>query len=281
MAKVTVIIPCFNHGRFVDEAVDSILAQTFADFEIFIVNDGSTEPFTIAKLCDYKKPKTTVWHKENGHLSSARNFGISHANSEYILALDADDRFAPQFLEKAVAILDNEPKVGVVSCWAETFGDEKKTVTHKTGGDVKSFLTHNACAASCLFRKKCWVDASGYDETMKQGYEDWNFWLAVTKLGWLVNTIPEPLFFYRVTESSMVTHSDKMRPELIRRLVQNHRQVYVENIEQVVYELEQQSQKLASELEALRSSPSHRVGRCLTNPLAACRGIFKRLGQKD
>ncbi len=114
--KVSVIIPCFNDGKYIDEAVDSILAQTYQDFEIIIVNDGSTDEFTNNLLKNYKKPRTSVLCKTNGHLSSARNHGIKNSNAEYILPFDADDIFEPTYLEKAVDILDKNPEIGVVTC---------------------------------------------------------------------------------------------------------------------------------------------------------------------
>ena len=74
--KVSVIIPCYNHGVYIDETVDSVLDQTFQDFEIIIINDGSTDEFTVEKLKTYNKPKTKVIHTSNQGLSSARNNGI-------------------------------------------------------------------------------------------------------------------------------------------------------------------------------------------------------------
>jgi glycosyltransferase involved in cell wall biosynthesis len=98
--KVSVIIPCFNQGEYVDQAVDSVLKQSFQDFEIVIVNDGSTDPFTISHLQNYSRQKTTVVHTDNQGLAAARNNGIRQAKSEYILPLDADDKIGATFLEK-------------------------------------------------------------------------------------------------------------------------------------------------------------------------------------
>jgi len=281
MPRVTVVIPCYNHGRFLNEAVESVLAQTYGGYEIFIVNDGSTDPFTVDLLSKYKKERTTVFHKANGHLSSARNFGIARANSEYILTLDADDRFAPRFLEKAVSILDAKSEAGVATCWHETFGGTKRAVcTLKNGGNVINFLTRNLCSASSLFRKRCWEEVGGYDERMKQGYEDWNFWIAVTKKGWRVEVIPEVLFYYRISKSSMVSASDDLRPELMRQIVRNHLDVYREYVEDVVYEEERVIQKLNQDLENLRGSAGYRLGRCVTQPLAVIKAVLQRLQKK-
>jgi glycosyltransferase involved in cell wall biosynthesis len=102
MPKISVIIPCFNQGPYLDEAVDSVLAQTFQDFEILVVDDGSTDAETIKILRDFARPKTRIIRTENQGLSAARNNGIREAMGEYILPLDADDKIGPGYLEDAV-----------------------------------------------------------------------------------------------------------------------------------------------------------------------------------
>jgi len=88
---VSVIVTCYNLGRFLDEAVESVLSQTFQDLEIVVVDDGSTEPETRRLLADYRRPKTSVVHSENRGVSAAKNLGIAHTKGMYICALDADD----------------------------------------------------------------------------------------------------------------------------------------------------------------------------------------------
>ena len=122
MPKVTVVIPCYNQGQYVDKAVESVLNQTYQDFEIIIVNDGSTDAFTNNLLKNYHKPKTRVIHTRNQGLASARNNGIREAKGEYILPLDADDKIGNEYLEEAVMVLDEKPGVGIVYSEAETFG---------------------------------------------------------------------------------------------------------------------------------------------------------------
>src|SRR5690349_6578170 len=100
MPLVSVIIPCYNDGHYIDDSVSSIRSQTFADWEIIIVNDGSTDESTLAKLRTFDDPLITVLHKENGHLSYARNHGISHAKGVIIVTLVADDKFEKTFIEK-------------------------------------------------------------------------------------------------------------------------------------------------------------------------------------
>jgi glycosyltransferase involved in cell wall biosynthesis len=115
--KVSVIIPCYNLGEYLDEAVGSVLSQTYQGFEILVVDDGSTEPATRALLADYRRPDTRVIHAAYGGLAAARNLGIASAAGEYLCALDADDRLDPTYFEKAVPVLDADPSIGFVSCF--------------------------------------------------------------------------------------------------------------------------------------------------------------------
>ena len=121
MAKVSVIIPCYNQGHFLDEAVDSILEQTYANIEIIVVNDGSTDEDTIRRLNNLDSEKATVVTTANQGLAAARNNGILKSNGEYILPLDADDLIAPDYLEKAVAAIAKDPDAGIVYCRAKSF----------------------------------------------------------------------------------------------------------------------------------------------------------------
>ena len=250
--KVTVVVALYNQGEYLEECIDSVLAQTFVDYEILIVNDGSTDPYTIELLKTYRPNKTTILHKENGHLSSARNYGIERTSSPYVLILDADDKFEPTFLAKAVNFLENNPEFGVCTCLQQNFG-ESTDLGNPGGGNVFDFLADNHCLGNCLIRRVCWVQAGGYDETMKSGYEDWNFWIGVTKNGWKVHVINEGLFLYRIKKHSMSTESENKRPELVRRIVENHIELYRYNVAAVIEAKEHTILNLKKKVQALEN----------------------------
>jgi glycosyltransferase involved in cell wall biosynthesis len=234
MPLVSVIIPCYNDGQYLDDSVSSIKAQGFTDLEIIIVNDGSTDEFTLKKLASFNDPLIKVLHKENGHLSSARNHGIRHANGSIIVTLDADDKFEDTFIGQGVEVLKHDPSTGAVTCYLKSFGLKKYT-WKPLGGDIKNFLYRQESCASAMFRKECWEKTGGYDEQMKSGYEDWEFWIRVTSAGWRVHVLKEYLLNYRVTEKSMLlTQSEPKREEIVNYIMEKHKQLYWEQLKDAV-----------------------------------------------
>ena len=235
MTKVSVIIPCYNLGQYLDEAVDSVLASTFQDFEIIIVNDGSTDDFTNKLLADYKKPKTRVIKTENRGLPAARNLAIKEASGEYILPLDADDKIAETYIEKAVKLLDQNSEIGCVSCWMQKFGlnnDLWKVKPFK----VYEILIHNKCVVSSIYRKKCWAEVGGYAEDMTIGYQDWNLWISFVEKGFNFQIIEEPLFYYRIRQGSMISNSQKIENKkiLMAQIINKHAALYQKNVKEII-----------------------------------------------
>ena len=236
MAKVSIIIPCYNDGHYLQDSIGSILRQTYTDYEILVVNDGSTDTNTLNILATLQHEKIKVLHKENGHLASARNFGIKHASGEIIVTLDADDTYEKTFIEKGVKILEQESAVGVVTCYLKSFG-ERKYRWKPLGGDIKNFLYRLECCASAMYRKQCWADVQGYDENMKKGYEDWEFWIRVTAAGWKVQVIKEFLLNYRTTATSMSqVQSEPNRRMILDYIMEKHKDLYWQHIKEAVLE---------------------------------------------
>ena len=228
---VSVIMPCFNQGQFMEEAVESIIAQTFTPVEIIIINDGSTDIETVRLLNHYQKPNVSVIHTENRGPSAARNVGIHQAKGQYILPVDADDRIAPTYLEKAVPILASQPEIGIVYTQAELFGA-------KTGSfdlppyQFPDILLGNMIFNSSLYRKADWEKVGGYNENMVCGWEDYDFWLSILELGKDVFRIPEVLYYHREVANS---RSEQMTQEhwvkSYTQIFANHPQLYSDHID--------------------------------------------------
>ncbi len=233
MPKVSIIIPCFNLGKYLNEAVESVLAQTFQDFELIVVNDGSTDKKTNQIINEFNNSRVKVIHTTNQGLSGARNTGISQSEGEYILPLDADDKIAPTYLEKAVKVLDRNNNIGIVYCEAVFFGENQgKWVLPEYS--FPEILKHNVIFSSSLFRKSDWQKVNGYNSNMIYGWEDYDFWLSIIELKREVFKIPEILFFYRSRLDSM---NNRMKNEhrlySYKQIFKNHREMYADNIEYV------------------------------------------------
>jgi glycosyltransferase involved in cell wall biosynthesis len=222
--KVSVVITCYNYGDYLEEAIDSVLGSTFTDIEIIVVNDGSTDPHTLSVLDQLNKPKTRVVHQTNMGAAAARNAGIRQARGEYIYSLDADDKVHPTLLEKAVAVLDKRPKVGMVSSWLRAFGQKRFVVKYRPYNFYMLLFRNNLVSGS-MFRKIAWEQAGGYYESLL-GYEDWEFWISIGAKGWLGYIIPEPLFLYRKHPNSKTRRSRAMHKQLMYLIREKHKDLY-------------------------------------------------------
>lgn len=222
---VSVVIPCYNYGAYVEDAVRSCLRSTWQDLEILVIDDGSTDPETQRVLDGLNYPKTRVIHQENRGLPAARNRGIREAVGRYVLPLDADDTIHPTLIEKALLLLEANPGLGFASFWLRHFGDED-WVWMPPPFNFGTLLDDNIVTVASLFPKAAWEEVGGYNEAMRQGYEDWDFWITLAKRGWIGRQIPEPLFNYRRHGHTMVHEAHKKRDALVAKLRANHPGLY-------------------------------------------------------
>jgi len=198
--KVTVVIPCYNHYKYIAEAIDSVRAQTYKNIEIIIVDDCSTELLEGKFISEYVNylDIPVIHHPRNRGLAATRNTGICAIPEDdgLVLPLDADDKIHPTCIEKMVAQYKYRER-DIISTYLETFGQYtrvSKPHPSPTWEDLRITNRLNCCS---LFSRKMWWNLGGYDELMRQGYEDWEFWLRATKYGYKIHTIPEILFYYR------------------------------------------------------------------------------------
>ncbi len=199
---VSVVIPCYNYGQYVEEAIDSVLSQTWQDLEIIVVDDGSDDPETVRILDGLRKPKTQVIRQKNLKLSAARNRGIRAARGKYVCCLDADDKIAPTYLERCLYRLETEG-LDICGSWQQNFENDDSIL--KPGQfSLNALLESNCMINAALFRPSLWHKIGGYDEKMTDGYEDWEFWIRMAAAGARATVIPEPLFFYRKHGQSMI-----------------------------------------------------------------------------
>jgi glycosyltransferase involved in cell wall biosynthesis len=221
---VSVVVPCYNGGRFIDPLLASLSRQTFRDFELIIVDDGSRDD-TRAKLATLDKSVQVILQDNQGP-GAARNTGIERARAPIVLALDCDDTLDPTFLQETVSLMQSSPPdVGFI------FTHERMTGLRQ-GTEPRYFklfdqLFINRVPSCVLFRKKAWSDVGGYDAAMREGYEDWEFTIALAAAGYRALVIPRALFTYRVSnEGLLLRTSSLMHAELWRRIRKKHRSLY-------------------------------------------------------
>lgn len=201
-AKITIVIPCYNQGIYIRETLESLKPISKELFELKIINDGSTDEYTIQVLGELEKEGYEIIHQSNQGLAATRNNLIKLAQTPYILPLDSDNRIRPEYIYKSIEILDHNPKVGVVYGDRFLFGDENG---HQIIGsfNLQKLMLYNYIDACAVFRKNVWENVGGYDTEMKLGVEDWEFWLRIAFAGYSFHYIPEILFDYRVLGNSM------------------------------------------------------------------------------
>ncbi len=206
MPKVSVVIPAYNSMKYLPETLESVLQQTFTDFEVLIINDGSSDNIVqwVSGLVD---PRVKLICQENQGLSAARNTGIAHAQADYIAFVDADDLWAPTKLEKQVRCLNADPEVGLVHAWMALVDERGKSTGRVLKSSVEGYVWEqivqcNNIACLSVMVRRCCFDTMGLFERNLRSVEDWDMWIRIaTRYPFAV--IKEPLVYYRQLPNSM------------------------------------------------------------------------------
>jgi glycosyltransferase involved in cell wall biosynthesis len=221
---ISVIIPCYNLAQYLPEAVESVVNQTFLEWECMIVNDGSTDNTSeVAEklIRKYNNFNIKLFNKPNGGLSDARNYGIRHSSGAYFLPLDADDKILPGYLEAVVKEITKEPSLDILYPNLQCF--ELRNNTDISGEfDAKKLMKLNTLPYCQVIRKKVWLEAGGYNTNMKYGYEDWDFSIKAASAGYKAKHINETFFLYRVRYGSMLTNTLKYDAEMKALIILNN-----------------------------------------------------------
>lgn len=201
---LTVSIPYYNMGEFVEECVESVLASTYKNIKIIIVDDGSTDAASVATLNDIQRkyPDIKIIHQNNAGLSEARNAGLRVASTKYITFLDPDDTVQPDYFEKGINVLDSYDNISFVSCWLKYFGAATGCWPSQNP-EVPYLLFHNAVHSGCLFKTADILQTGGYDRSLVYGMEDYEMAVHMVAKGFHGFTIPETLYNYRIRVQSM------------------------------------------------------------------------------
>lgn len=278
-ADIEAVITSYNQGTMILDAVRSVCRQTLLPKRIIVVDDGSTDPDSLAVLNDIQSDPewpvpATVCFQQNGGVSAARNAGIRMARSSMVLVLDGDDTLEAEYIEKVSKLLCNDPAMVAASSWMHTFG-ALDAVVCPAGGDIVPFLSRNCCPATHILRKSVYEQCAGYDETMRAGFEDWDFFLSMleTVPGAHIGIVESPLLKYRTAPASANVKSMERRLALMRTIMEKHSQSYRDHMTDVLLDLEAVSDArlLGWENEILHSlkngqAPSEQAEHFLKNP---------------
>ncbi|MHC1698303.1 MAG: glycosyltransferase [Geobacteraceae bacterium] len=225
--QVSIIIPCYNYGQYLKEAVQSVISQTFQDFEIIIINDGSTDnTVEVAEQIISTHPHIRINfinQLNSGQPAISRNKGISEARGKYILPLDADDKISPTMIEKMVNILDSKQSVDIVYCDTIRFGDVDNSYQTEDW-NIKRLASVNIMNYCALYRRKVWDCVGGY--RLDCGYEDWEFWISAAEKGFIGFRIPEYLFYYRIKSSGRLLLDEQNDAKNKAKIVSFHPNLY-------------------------------------------------------
>lgn len=217
--RVAVIIPCYNHGAFLAEAVQSARDQTHAPSEITIVDDGSTDANTQRVVEQLAADGLCVIRQENHGLSAARNRGVRSTAAPFFVPLDADDRLEPTFIERLLPPLLQDVGLGYCYSGVRFFG-ALQGAWETPAYDPRRLLVENLSVATAVVRRAAFDEVGGYREDMRGGFEDWDFWIALLAQGFHGQRVDAPLFSYRKhTQGSMLSGAQRLLAELRRRMI--------------------------------------------------------------
>lgn len=207
--KVSVLVPAYNAMEYLPETISSVLSQTYQNFEIIIVNDGSSDHIEnwFEQLLDQR---IRLVSQSNQGLASARNTGLAEARGEYIAFIDADDLWLPTKLERQVSVLDSSPDIGLVYTWIDLIDEDGKPLgkvrKNRARGNVWLDLTvHNIveCGSVALVRRICFEKVGNFDSTLPFSCsEDWDMWLRIAA-HYSFEVVQEPLVRYRYHSTNL------------------------------------------------------------------------------
>lgn len=257
--NISIIIPCYNQAQFLEECLQSVLDQSYENWECIIVNDGSPDHTEeVAQKWTAKDSRFSYFKKENGGVASARNFGMEKATGTRILPLDADDKIHKDYLALAVEKINDG--YDFIYCKAQYFGDKNEEY-NLYEYSFERLLQYNLIFSSAIFNREK-SRTLKYDDQLKHGMEDWEFWISYFSLNpSKVCRIDQILFYYRIKEfsrnQSINTQSDKMH-ETKMYIFKKHEKTYLKYFGDY-YDLLKQIRNLTEEKNRLLKIQNTRI----------------------
>jgi glycosyltransferase involved in cell wall biosynthesis len=263
--QVSFIIPFYNDGDTITETIASVLNQSYTNYDIWIINDGSTDEKSLETLKSFiANPKIKILNQSNAGSSVARNNAIKQTLSTIIVPLDSDDLIEPYALEKAIPYLLNADKTGVVYGDLKLFG-EKVEIKKQDEFNLSRQFIYNQVAVCTIIRKEVFEQCGYYDEYLsKLGLEDWEFWIRVGKNGWKFEKLNEVFFKIRISKNS--------RTFKVANKNLNHIKEYVFQKHAVL--LSDEYLNLFYQKKMILETPDYRIGNIILKPWRLLKSIF-------
>jgi glycosyltransferase involved in cell wall biosynthesis len=216
--KVSIVVTCYNYGKYISDCLNSILKQKYQNYEVVIIDDGSTDNTEKVVSPYLENQKIKYCKQENMGQAGAKNNGIRNSTGEFIAFLDADDMWADNMLEKEMALFSDK-RIGVVYSRVRFINEKNKEVIIKSNnkyllprsGNITSYLLFENIVtfSSSIVRKEC-LDKCGYfDESFKMGI-DWDLWLRISTK-YQFSYVNEPLLIYRIHSTQMSKNHEERR----------------------------------------------------------------------
>lgn len=220
---VSVVIPCYNSGATLGQTVASLRAQTWPNLEIIVIDDGSSDPATVAVLDELAGVR--LMRQANAGLPAARNAGFRAATGAYVLPLDADDWLEPEAVERLMDGLRHDPGATFAYSYLQLEGEARGVLAKSYNFFEQLFL--NQMPYCLLMPRTAWAAVGGYDESMRKGYEDWEFNIRLGAAGYYGHVVRQPLFHYRVSSGGMlISQSNRLHGELWGQIQRKHPDLY-------------------------------------------------------
>lgn len=264
---VSIIIPYYNNGKTIQETIDSISNQSYPNYEIWIINDGSTDKYSIEKLKDFEtNSNIKIIHQENAGPSVARNNGIKQAQGKYIVFLDSDDLIRKETIHQCLHVLDHNPEISMVYGDNNHFGTSN-FIRKQKPLNISELLVYNTIAICCMIRKSVFEQGYYFDEYLsKKGLEDYELWITMVANNFKFQYINEILFDIRITEKSRTVDVANKNSEDINNYMNKKHANFISS----------EYKKLFYGNKAVLESPDYKIGNMILLPYRMIKNIFKK-----
>ena len=272
---ISIIIPCYNDSDYIEQAVNSVFNQTYTNKEIIVVDDGSNQK-TKDILKGLESKINILITQENQGQSKARNIGVNKAQGKYILVLDSDDYFELEFCEQALNMFLQSNDIKIITCYANLIVNNKNTRLYKPpGGSLEDMLLSNTALGSVMFKKQDWSYVGGYDEGMRNGFEDWEFYIRLLSRGGRVFVINKPLFNYRQRHNSTTSRANKNKFELLKFIYIKNKDLYIDKFEITINHLIKRIEREEKEKIKNTERLEFKIGKVVLMPLRLIKSLLR------